>query len=185
MRVVGGELRGRRLARFRGTSIRPTSDRVREAVFNVIAARVSPCGLKGVLDLFAGTGAMGIEALSRGVESAVFVDKSAGAVSVIRRNLEAFGVAARARVIKAEVKDAVRSLAKVSARFDLIFIDPPYKSSLTEQTLDEIEKAGLLRPGGLIVAEVSKRAPLEPVERGFRLLDERRYGETLIYFFGL
>jgi len=184
MRVIGGELRGRRLAPFRGMRIRPTSDRVREAVFNVIAARVSLVGLKGVLDLFAGTGAMGIEALSRGVREAVFVDNDKEAVSVIGHNLEAFGLASRARVFKRAAAEAVRALGVNGERFDIIFLDPPYISAQTEQTLEDIKRAGILNPGGMIVAKGSKRTPLDAGGVGFELLDERRYGDTVVYFLG-
>lgn len=177
-------MRGRRLAPFRGTRIRPTSDRVREAVFNVIAARVRLEGLKGVLDLFAGTGAMGIEALSRGAEEAVFVDNDKGAVSVIERNIESCGLASRARVFKRTAAEAVRALGALGERFDIIFLDPPYRPSQIEETLEDIRRAGLLNPGGMIIAEGSKREPLETGAVGFELLDVRKYGDTAVYFFG-
>ena len=179
MRVVGGSCKGRRLASFRGLDIRPTSDKVREAVFNILGER----GFGNVLDLFAGTGAMGIEALSRGAVEAVFVDSDAGAVSLIRKNLETCGLSGPARVYKREVRGILPAFSRRGESFDLIFIDPPYESSLTEETLRDIEKFGLLKPGGIAVAETSKRSPLAADTPGLKLLDRRRYGDTLVYFF--
>ena len=186
MRVVGGKCKGRRLSPFRGLEIRPTPDKVREAVFNILAGGGGGAGggrFEKVLDLFAGTGAMGIEALSRGSTEAVFVDMNPGAVSVIKKNLEACGLTESAKVYKREVKGALKTLSARHCRFDLIIIDPPYESSLTEETLKDIEASGLLSPGGIIVAETSKRNPIETGPAGLELLDVRRYGDTSVYFF--
>ncbi len=180
MRVVGGALKGRRLASFKGSSIRPTSDKVREAVFNLLAAR-SPDGFESVLDLFAGTGAMGIEAISRGAARAVFVEHDAGAVSVIERNLETCGIEGPARILKMSARSALRLLLKEGPGFDLVIIDPPYGSELAVEVLRD--SGGLLDPGGFVVAEVSKRTPLTDVPEGLRVLGEKRYGDTLVYVF--
>lgn len=181
MRVVGGTRKGRRLASFKGLSIRPTSDKVREAVFNIL-----PGGFpfKKVLDLFAGTGAMGIEALSRGAEEAAFVDKDRLACDVIKKNLDACGFSG-ARVMRMLVKDSLVFFSRKGEAFDLIIIDPPYDSALLEDALRGIDREGLVNPGGFVVAESSKRAPLkEGFElKGLDLIDERRYGDTLVYFF--
>lgn len=180
MRIVGGALKGRVLSSFKGMSIRPTSDKVREAVFNILP-RDFP--FKRVLDLFAGTGAMGIEALSRGAEEAVFIDSDSRAAELVRKNLASCGIAGAGAVYKRGAAGAVRFLSGRGAKFDLIFIDPPYASALAEETLKEIDASGLLNEGALVVVETSKRVPLGAKPENLRLTDERRYGDTLVYFF--
>lgn len=203
MRVIGGSMKGRRLASFKCPSIRPTSDKVREAVFNVIE-RGGP--FKRVLDLFAGTGAMGVEALSRGSAEAVFVERDAAAVSVIKKNLRTCGVEDRARVVKGEVTGAIRSLGRKAEggeggeggeKFDLAFIDAPYgQPGLTARTLKELKDRGLLVPGATVVCETSKRAGdefgaastglkggLTGGIAGMELVREKTYGDTVVYFF--
>ena len=173
MRIVAGEFGGRRLHAPRGRTTRPTSDRVREALFAILGE------VRGarVLDLFAGTGALGIEALSRGAESAVFVENDHAAAAAIRRNLDAIGVP------DAEVRrqDALRFLASGEGPFDLVFVDPPYDSA---PRLAEPLSAGLpavLTQDALIVTESSKRTPLE---LSLPLLRERTYGDTRIAIHG-
>lgn len=180
MRVIGGLLKGRRLASIKGAPIRPTSDKVREAIFNILP-REFP--FKKVLDLFAGTGAMGIEALSRGADAVTFVDADAGSVAVIRKNLETCGVKEGAKVLKADALRELNALSRWGEGFDLIFIDPPYNTALFEDSLKEIGRLGLLEAEGTLVAETSKRAPLKAEVPGLHLYDERRYGDTLVYFF--
>lgn len=181
MRVIAGVCKGRRLAPVKGLSTRPTSDKVREAVFDIMQGRF-PC--RKALDLFAGTGAMGIEALSRGASGAVFVDSDGASVAVIRRNLDACGLAERALVLKRDVKSALRLLASKGESFDLIFIDPPYASSLAVDALREIDASGLISPGGIVVVECSKRNPAPPFEmEHIELVDERSYGDTLVRFY--
>jgi 16S rRNA (guanine(966)-N(2))-methyltransferase RsmD len=178
MRVVGGALKGRRLASFKGSSIRPTSDKVREAVFNLLAARF-PAGFESVLDLFAGTGAMGIEAISRGAERVLFVEHDAGAVSVVKKNLTACGIGKAAKILKRSALSALRSFLKSGLGFDLIIIDPPYGSPLAEEVLKNLVR--LLNPGGFVVLEASKRTPLTGAPEGLQVVMEKRYGETLVY----
>lgn len=180
MRVVGGRKKGRRLASFKGRSIRPTSDKVREAVFNILP-RDFP--FRKVLDLFAGTGAMGIEALSRGADCAVFVDDDAASIGIIRKNVEACGLGPAARVVKKDALDAVRFLSKKGEKFDLIFIDPPYESALVEKTLRAVDTEGILDADGFLVVETSKRAPVNIGLSRLERVDERSYGDTLVYFF--
>jgi len=169
MRVITGEYKGRRLHVPRGTSVRPTPERVREALFSILGERVD--GAR-VLDLFAGSGALGIEALSRGAARATFVDDDPRAVDAIARNLTEIGA-------DGEVKrrDALAFLAQTQARFDLVFADPPYSSApelagpLTERL------PGVLADEAVIVIESHKRAPLE---LGLPLVTERDYGTTRI-----
>jgi 16S rRNA (guanine966-N2)-methyltransferase len=176
MRVIAGEWRGRPLKAPPGAATRPTSDRVREALFSILAPRIPEAR---VLDLFAGSGALGLEALSRGALSATFVDDAAAAVRAIEANLNAFG--AEAEVRRA---DAVRFLAAArrdGAQYDLVFLDPPYR--LAERLAPALSEAlpAVLAPGAVAVAESDRRAPL-PLD--LPLHDERRYGDTLIRIHG-
>jgi 16S rRNA (guanine(966)-N(2))-methyltransferase RsmD len=181
MRVVGGEKRGRRLASFRCPSIRPTPDKVREAIFNVLGQDTS--ALSRVLDLFAGTGAMGIEALSRGSLEATFVDKDPGALKVIKKNLSACALTERARVVKSDALRATVNLKKRGQSFDLVFLDAPYAEiSLTNRVLKEIK--GLLSPDGIAVVEAAKKSAPEIATVGFELKKEKSYGDTTVYFLG-
>ena len=182
MRVVGGACKGRRLVSFKGRDIRPTSDKVREAVFNILTAG-SPWRFAAVLDLFAGTGAMGIEALSRGSKAAFFIDGDQASIAVVRKNLAGCGLEDSARVLRKDALSAIRHLSGTGQRFDLVFIDPPYGTTLAPDTLKAVEQEGLLNPEGVAVVETSVRAPLEEGATGFSLAVHRRYGDTLVYVF--
>jgi 16S rRNA (guanine(966)-N(2))-methyltransferase RsmD len=176
VRVIAGTFRGRRLTAPSGSRTRPTSDRVREALFSILGARVQ--GAR-VLDLFAGSGALGIEALSRGASSAVFVDDAPAAIKAIRANLEALSLSAGVRRT-----DALRFLGAASAggaQYDLVFLDPPYR--LADTLAGRLSEAipAVLAPGAVAVAESDRRAPLA---LDLPLLDERRYGDTLIRIYG-
>ena len=180
MRIVGGEFRGRPLATPRSQSIRPTSDRTREAVFNVLTHRFAE-KLEGarVLDLFAGTGALGLEALSRGGAFCLFVEESAEGRGLIRTNVESFGLQGRTKIFR---RDAT-GLGDIGtiAPFDLAFADPPYGKGLGEAALRSALRGGWLRSGALCVVEEAAGAHFAPAE-GFSILDERGYGDTVIRF---
>jgi 16S rRNA (guanine966-N2)-methyltransferase len=181
MRIVGGEFRGRTLATPRSDAIRPTTDRTREALFNVLAHRY-PDRLQGarVLDLFAGTGALGLEALSRGAAFAMFVDEGVESRGLIRTNVEAFGLMGRTKIFR---RDATRlGDAGNIQPFGLLFADPPYGKGLGERALASALTGGWLVPGALCIVEEAASAPFGPVE-GFALKDERDYGDTVIRFF--
>ena len=176
MRVIAGAYRGRVLKAPPGAATRPTSDRVREALFSILGARVA--GAR-VLDLFAGSGALGIEALSRGAGEATFVDDAPAAIRAIRANLDALGAAAEVRRA-----DALRFLGAASAagaQYDLVFLDPPYR--LAAGLGDALATAlpVVLAPGAAVIAESDRRNPLE---LDLPILDERRYGDTLIRIHG-
>ena len=174
VRVTGGSLRGFQLAEPGGARLRPTSSRVREAIFNVLAARIEGAS---VLDLFAGTGALGIEALSRGAGRAVFVESYRSAARAIVQSLARAGVAEQGSVVRGALPGALDSL---DGPFDLIFLDPPYDSDQALPTLSAL--APLLASGGLVVYE--HRSRYNPAERplGLTLTDRRVYGDTAVAF---
>lgn len=150
MRVIGGSARGRRLATVPGRGTRPTSDRVRESLFDILGARPVDAD---VLDLFAGTGALGIEALSRGARRAVLVESARRAAEVARRNLEACGFQDRAELLVQRDRHALPFLARRGNRFDLVFLDPPYARGLSGRALEALGRLRLVAPGGLVVLE--------------------------------
>jgi 16S rRNA (guanine(966)-N(2))-methyltransferase RsmD len=180
MRIIGGSAKGRRLKAPKGKHLRPTAARVKEALFDILPHDLT--GLQ-VLDLFAGTGNMGIEALSRGAASATLVELSNDATRVIRDNASRVGVARRCRVLGMPVDRALRRLERDNQSFDLIFIDPPYGRKLAERTLRILGASSLLRDGGAIIAEHSARDAIDDRYGALILRDRRRYGDTLLSFF--
>ncbi len=177
MRVISGRLGGRPLAAPRGSSTRPTSDRVREALFSILGATATDDAR--VLDLFAGSGALGIEALSRGAAEAVFVDSAAAAVAVIRRNLDSLGLSAEVR--RAKVLAYLHSARSLPRQYDLVFLDPPYGEASALGSELSVALAPVLAPDCRVITESDRRAPLD---LDLPLFDERRYGDTLIRIHG-
>jgi 16S rRNA (guanine966-N2)-methyltransferase len=181
MRIVAGRFRGRPLVAPRHEGTRPTSDRVREAVFNILAHGLPEFSLEGarVLDLFAGTGALGLEALSRGAAFCLFVEESAEARGLIRRNVEALALEGATRIFR---RDATAlGPAGGMAPFGLAFLDPPYGRGLAEQALAAALAGGWLAPGAIVVAEEEAGAPVA-LPPGFVQLDARVYGDTQVMF---
>lgn len=182
MRIVGGELKGRRLESPQGRDIRPTSDRAREALFNLLMHGPydgpdgpAPKGLY-VLDVFAGSGALGLEALSRGARRATFIEKDREAARLIRRNAEALGLEERIELLQ---RDA--SLPGHAARpHDLAFLDPPYGSGIGGAALSALAESGWLAPGAICLLEIGKAETLSP-PADFRELDVRRYGAACVH----
>ena len=178
MRIVAGAFRGRRLFTPKGDRIRPTTDRVREAIFSIIAPEVAGAA---VLDLYAGTGAMGLEALSRGAGRAVFVDQSADAVRIIRANIELCGAADRARIIRSGAPAAIRRLAAGGELFGLVFLDPPYGKGFIEKTIAHL---GDIASGSSLAVAEHHIKDVSPARcGGWVKTQERRYGDTLISFY--
>jgi 16S rRNA (guanine966-N2)-methyltransferase len=173
-RVIAGRYGGRRIAAPPGSATRPTSDRVREALFSILGARVE--GARA-LDLFAGSGALGIEALSRGAEQVTFVERAPTALAALKDNLAVLG--ADAEVVRADALRWLRAASPGARQYDLVFLDPPYRRAAALGA----ELSGLLpavlAPGALVVAESDRRAPIELT---IHATDERRYGDTLIRF---
>lgn len=178
MRVVGGALGGRRLSAPQGMATRPTSDRVREALFNVLG----DLGGASVLDLYAGTGALAIEALSRGASRAVVVESARAALVVIRQNLDALGLSPCVKIVAQPVLRALPNL-RASAPFDVVFLDPPY--ALLREAADVLEKvAPLCSPSAAIVLEHASR-DAAPEPSALARIETRVYGDTAISLYAL
>lgn len=183
MRVISGTAKGRRLASFRGDNIRPTADRVKESLFNIINSNFGQISGVVVLDLFSGTGNLGIEALSRGAENVVFVDENPKSINILKKNIDLCGFADRSEILQASVEYGISLLSKKGKRFNLVLLDPPYQKGFVEKTLHEIARAGILEDGAIVVAEHSLRErPLEEYD-GLTLTDRRKYGDTEISFY--
>jgi len=184
MRITGGTLRGRQLAAPGDMSVRPTSDRTRQAIFNMLLHKDFGIGfaLQGaaVADLFAGTGALGIEALSHGARWCLLVDDSAGSRALQRENVEALGLTGATRIWRRDATDLGPIGPSAGGPFNLVFLDPPYRKGLIPRALAGLAAGNWLAPDALIVAETDALEPLDAP--GYRLLDERDYGETRVRF---
>ena len=180
MRIIAGELKGKRLAAPRGCAVRPTSERTREAVFNILGDRVRGAV---VLELFAGTGAFSIEALSRGAASAVMIERSREAIQLIGRNLAACRLAARARVIRWDIARSLDCLRPLPGTFDLVFADPPYGRGAIGPCLRHLVACGPLADGARLVIEHDSREAPPAESAPLRLTDRRKYGKALVSFF--
>jgi len=179
MRVIAGEAKGRRLLSVPGHATRPIADRVKESLFNVLGDKVVDALF---LDLFAGTGGVGIEALSRGARGAIFVEASWKAVQVIRRNLEATALADRAKVVRQDVFKFIRKQADV--QFNIIYIAPPQHKGLWVRTLQALDEEALLAQDGLAIAQIHPKEYEALNLKTLHLVDQRRYGSTLLCFYG-
>lgn len=182
MRIVGGKFKGHNIAPPHGSATRPTSDRVRESVFNILAHGIEGLNIDGarVLDLFAGTGAMGLEAVSRGARFCQFVDDSAEARGLIRKNADALGVIGLAKIWRRDAANLGPCAPQPG--FDLVFADPPYGKGLGEKSLASLVSGQWLNSGAIVILEESKKAEI-PAVAGLTLIDARDYGETKIRFY--
>ncbi|MGM4931927.1 16S rRNA (guanine(966)-N(2))-methyltransferase RsmD [Tardiphaga sp. 619_E2_N8_5] len=180
MRVVGGRLKGRNIASPTTQAIRPTADRLRESLFNIlIHAYESPIADARVLDLFAGTGALGIEAVSRGAKFTLFVDNGSEARALLRNNVEALGLGGVTKVYRRDAADL--GPAHPVEPFSLVFLDPPYRMKLAEKALASLRDGGWLTPRALLVVEEAKDAAFAPPD-GFEELERRAYDDTEFTF---
>jgi 16S rRNA (guanine966-N2)-methyltransferase len=179
MRIVAGKLKGREIVGPISTATRPTSDRVRESLFNILAHGVEGFDIADarVMDLFAGTGALGLEALSRGAKFCQFVEESAEARGIIRKNADAFGLIGQVKIWKRDATD-LGSCAPQSP-FELVFVDPPYNHGLGEKALRALVEGGWLSAGGVVVLEESEAAAVAEVA-GLTLVDTRIYGAAQV-----
>ena len=181
MRITGGQVRGRLLATPKISNIRPTSDRVREAIFNILGQDMS--GLT-VLDLFSGTGSLGLEALSRGALQAYFIDKSQESLDLVKKNLSLCGYPAQGKFFRKDLSKGVPGLLTLLDKaFDLVFMDPPYRKNLIPFLLNDLSDKELLESNAYVVIESSKSERLPSSPGNLQIIDIRRYGDTKISFY--
>jgi 16S rRNA (guanine966-N2)-methyltransferase len=180
VRVIAGALKGKKLCPIRGLKIRPTSDYVRESIFNILAGGVEDVF---VLDLFAGTGGLGIEALSRGAAAAVFVDKDPQAIKALKRNIRACCLEGRSTILKWDILRGLSLSKSIDHVFDLVFIDPPYDKGLVGRTMRLLDRAESISDAVSIVIEHSRCEVLPDKVERFVLSDQRHYGKTLVSFY--
>ena len=179
MRIISGASKGRKLVTPKSQSLRPTSDRVKESIFNILGGEVEG---KLVLDLFAGTGNLGIEALSRGAKKAVFVEKGRQALQLIRRNVIQIGLEGRVEIIPRDASRAIGILKWRGEIFDLIMMDPPYEKGLIKRTLTKLNSHPIYHVNSILIIEHDRREPLPSIPEGWNLIRERRMGDTVISF---
>jgi len=182
MRVISGLYKGRKLISPKGESVRPTADRVKESMFNILYSKSMLDGT--VLDLFCGSGSLGIEALSRGAKWATFVDKDIQSVELTQQNLDKIKIA-NATVVQNDCFFAIKNFSRQNKSFDLILIDPPYNGAYEKRLLDSIWEQGILEKNGLVVMESSSQTQINIDQNtNYILLDSRKIGQTAINFFG-
>jgi len=179
MRIIGGTLKGKRLSSLRGNHIRPTADRLRESIFNILSGRIAGAS---VLDLFSGTGAFGIEALSRGAAFAVLIDKYRNAVRLIEKNVRACALEKKAKIIQWDITRNLKCLGAFKQIFELVFMDPPYGQMTLAKTLKNLDRSDSLNQGALLVIEHSMLEQLDFETGRFSVTDQRKYGKTLVSF---
>ena len=180
MRIIAGHLKGKKLFAVAGNAVRPTSDRLRETLFNIIAPRIHNAV---VLDLFSGTGALGIESLSRGAAQTVFIDHSPKSLAVIQRNIHNCGLDEQSTVMRRDILKNLNCLQSLNYRFDLVFLDPPYHKAMIAKTLKHLSRSEHIRENALIIAEHDRREIVSEQTGPITLTDQRIYGQTVVSFF--
>ncbi len=180
MKIIAGALKGRRLVTPRGAATRPTADQVRIALMDALGPWLPEAR---VLDLFAGAGGVGLEALSRGAAHATLVERDRGAVAALRRNVEALGVGDRARVLAEDVRRALDRLEREGERFTIVFLDPPYDTPLADATLARLAEGTVAAPEAIVVAQHLTKRPPPPALGRLAAWRTRRFGETTLTFF--
>ncbi len=184
MRIITGKAKGVRLNTLPGDAVRPTTEMAKEGIFSAIQFDLAE---KSFLDLFAGSGQMGLEAISRGAKNATFVDCSDDSLKVVRKNIEKTGFASQAKVIRSEYGEFIKSAGKKGMKFDFIFADPPYEKDLTPELIKRLIRADLVKPGGLMMLETAADAPdFEKVPEGVRekieSIKQYKFSKCYVYF---
>lgn len=182
MRVISGKARGLKLDTPKNQDVRPTTDRVKESLFNMINSYIMD---SNILDLFAGTGSLGIECLSRGAKNCVFVDKSKDSINIVRSNVKKARVENESTILNVDFKDAVKRLSTQNQKFDVIFMDPPYYENMFIECLKSIDKFNLLDEDGIIVVEHDTKELFEDSIGRLNKSREKKYGNTTLTFYKL
>jgi 16S rRNA (guanine(966)-N(2))-methyltransferase RsmD len=177
MRIIAGNFRGRKLVSPKNSPIRPTSDRVKEALFNMIGPKIPG---SRVLDLFAGTGSLGLEAISRGAEYAVFVEKNAVSVKTLNENIWLLNIREDCEIIMADAVDALSRLDAKNITFDIVFVDPPYWENLYKKVLSALAGYDIIKNGGLVIFEHPSDIDIDKDKHSFVPIKKKRYGSTSI-----
>lgn len=178
MRVISGRLKGRQLVSFKAEHIRPTTDRVKESVFNILRNDIEG---RRILDLFSGTGNLGIEALSRGAASVECVESHKGSLRIIRENLQKLGITGEVRIVAQDVFKYLR--AYKGEAFHVVFVDPPFTEEIAHQCMEALAKSSVVAVGGVVVIESRSHERIDDQYDGFRLLDRREFGDKKASFF--
>ncbi len=184
MRIITGKAKGVRLATLPGDAVRPTTEMAKEGIFSAIQFDLAE---KSFLDLFAGSGQMGLEAISRGAASATFVDCSDDSLKIVRKNIEKTGFSLQSKVIRSEYGEFIKSAGKRGMKFDFIFADPPYEKDLTPELVKRLVRAELVKPGGLMILETASDAPdfekiPESVREKVESIKQYKFSKCYVYF---
>ncbi len=177
MRIIAGQAKGRKLITPNGDDVRPTTDRVKEAVFSMIAPYIHG---SLVLDLFSGTGNLGLEAISRGAEKAFFVDKSRDSIKIISRNILKLDMKSKSEIKNTDALKAIDDFRSSNIKFDIIFMDPPYGKGIIKSCIEEIDRSGLLNKDGIIVIEHNELEKIDANIGNLNILKDKKYGNTII-----
>ena len=182
MRIISGEFRGRKLKKLEGMDIRPTSDRVKESLFNMLGTSLMDCAF---LDLFAGTGGVGIEAYSRGASKVVFIDESQNSIKVLKSNLEMLKLIDKVEVYNTDYINAISKLALNNRKFNIIFIDPPYLKGFAQDALVQINESKILNEEAVIVIEHDMQDKMPENVGNLKMQRQKKYGNTMLSFYRL
>lgn len=182
MRVISGQFRGRKLEKLEGMDIRPTSDRVKESLFNMLGARLFDCAF---LDLFAGTGGIGIEAYSRGATQVVFIDESAKSIKVLKTNLEKLQIQEQVEVYNTDYINAINKLASDNRKFDIIFIDPPYLKGYAQNALVQLADNKVLKEDAIVIIEHDIQDKMPESAGNLNMQRQKKYGNTMLSLYGI
>ncbi len=180
MRIIAGDFKGKKLIPIKGVKIRPTSDKIKAAIFNILGSSIKD---KKILDLFSGTGALGIEAVSRGAEFCIFMDNNKYSLSVINKNVNLCRIENRTRIIKKDIIGLDKIINYANYQFDILFLDPPYKANIIDSVMKKISQTVFQDSKVIIIAEHSIKTKLSQIITPFILYDTRKYGNTAVSFF--